>query len=264
MRTASALLAMIIFAACSPQTVESQKTMNSPQPSGDVQIEKSPVLVELFTSQGCSSCPPADNTLAFLEKEQPFMQAEIITLSLHVDYWNHLGWKDEFSSPVFSQRQGVYAQKLKLDSTYTPQMIVDGQTQFVGSNTGEASKAILAAAKSPKARIELVSNGETMKIKITDVPKHADATIFLAIAENNLMSSVKRGENSGKNLAHTSVVRDLRPVGRIEAKNTAFEQTISVSHNVQWSAENVSYVVFLQENDSRKILGTRRVSAVNR
>ncbi|HEX8638900.1 MAG TPA: DUF1223 domain-containing protein [Pyrinomonadaceae bacterium] len=258
---ASCLLAASIFAACSFQTVESQKIDEKQTPKSENQIKKSPVLVELFTSEGCSSCPPADDALAFLEKEQPFMQAEIITLALHVDYWNHLGWKDEFSSPLYSQRQGVYAQKLKLDSTYTPQMIVDGQIQFVGSNTGEASKAILEAAKSPKANIETVLSGNALKIKISDVPKHSDASVFLAIAENNLASSVKRGENSGKNLAHTSVVRDLRPIGKIEAKSGAFEQQTTVERNPQWNQANLSYVVFVQENESRKIIGTARVQA---
>ena len=190
------------------------------------------------------------------------MQAEIITLALHVDYWNHLGWKDEFSSPLYSQRQGVYAQKLKLDSAYTPQMIVDGQIQFVGSNTGEASKAILEAAKSPKANVETVLSGNALKIKISGVPKHSDASVFLAIAENNLASSVKRGENSGKNLAHTSVVRDLRPIGKIEAKSDFFEQQIAVEQNSQWNRNNLTYVVFVQENESRKIIGTARALPV--
>lgn len=252
------LFLVIIFAACSFQTVESQKIDDKQTTKTENQNVKSPVLVELYTSQGCSSCPPADAALAFLEKEQPFMQAEIITLSLHVDYWDYLGWKDEFSSPLYSQRQTVYAQKLKLDSTYTPQMIVDGRIQFVGSNAGEASKAILEAAKSPKANIETVVHGDTLKIKISDVPQHGDASVFLAIAENNLASSVKRGENSGKNLAHTSVVRDLRPIGKLEAKSDSFEQETIVGQNPQWNQANLSYVVFIQENDSRKIIGTAR------
>lgn len=255
----SSLFLAVIFAACSFQTVESQKLEEKQTPKSEIQNIKSPVLVELFTSEGCSSCPPADNALAFLEKEQPFMQAEVITLSLHVDYWNYLGWKDEFSSPLYSQRQAVYAEKLRLGSTYTPQMIVDGQIQFVGSDVGKASQAIVEAAKSPKANVEIVVRGDSLKIKISDAPKHSDASVFLAIAENNLASTVKRGENSGKNLAHASVVRDLRPIGKLEAKSGGFEQQTTVARNPQWNQTNLSYVVFVQENESRKIIGTARV-----
>jgi hypothetical protein len=258
------LVSTIIFASCSSQTVESQK-MDAPQNQNINDLnKKSPVLVELFTSEGCSSCPPADTALAFLDKEQPYMQAEIITLALHVDYWNRLGWRDEFSSPLFSQRQTVYAQKLKLDSTYTPQMIVDGRIQFVGSNLGEASKAILEAAKSPKANIETALSDDTLQIKITGTPKHEDASVFLAVAENNLASSVKSGENAGKNLAHTSVVRELRPIGKLEAKSDTFEQQIAVAQNPQWKTENLSYVIFIQENESRKIIGTAKISAAEK
>ena len=261
--TVFGLFLAVIFAACSFQTVEIQKLEHEKPNKTENQNKKSPVLVELYTSQGCSSCPPADNALAFLEKEQPFMQAEIITLALHVDYWNHLGWKDEFSSPLYSQRQNVYAQKLKLDSTYTPQMIVDGQIQLVGSDAGKASQAILEAAKTPKAKIETVLSGDVLKIKISDAPKHADASVFLAIAENNLASSVKRGENSGKNLSHTSVVRDLRPIGRLEAKSVDFELQTTVERNPQWKQNNLSYVVFVQENESRKIIAAARTQSAS-
>jgi hypothetical protein len=256
------LISAIVFASCSSQTVESQ-TKNQKAEIQNPQ-SKSPVLVELFTSEGCSSCPPADTALAFLDKEQPFMQAGIITLALHVDYWNRLGWKDEFSSPLFSQRQTVYAQKLKLDSAYTPQMIVDGRIQLVGSNMGEASKAILEAAKSPKANIEISLDGDILKIKITGAPKHEEASVFLAVTENNLASNVKSGENAGKNLAHTSVVRELRPIGKLEDKSDSFEQQTSVAKNPQWNAENINYVVFVQENESRKIIGTARISAAEK
>ena len=249
------LVSAIIFVSCSSQTVESQK-MDAPQNQNiNDSNKKSPVLVELFTSEGCSSCPPADTALAFLEKEQPFMQAEIITLALHVDYWNNLGWRDEYSSPLYSQRQTVYVQKLKLDSTYTPQMIVDGRLQFVGSNLGEASKAILEAAKSPKANIEIEYGSAEMKIKIFDVPEHEETSVFLAVAEDNLVSNIKRGENAGKNLTHTSVARELRPVGRIEARSYSFEKSIAPPQDARWKSENLSYVVFIQENNSRKILG---------
>ncbi len=121
---------------------------------------KSPVLVELFTSEGCSSCPPADRVLAQLETEQPNKNAEIITLALHVDYWDNLGWKDKFSSALYSQRQSVYGQALKLNQVYTPQMVVDGQKQFVGSNLSEANKAITESAKIRKGEFRTFQRGK--------------------------------------------------------------------------------------------------------
>jgi hypothetical protein len=252
-----------MFSACSMQNVESMPIVTEQNSAADKALKKQPVLVELYTSEGCSSCPPADQALAFLEKQQPYAQAEIITLALHVDYWNNLDWNDEYSSPLFSQRQTVYAQKLKLDSTYTPQMIVDGRIQFVGSNLGEAGKAITEAAKSPKANIEAALNNEnnenTLKIKISDIPKHEDSTVFLAIAENNLASNVKRGENAGKNLEHTSVVRELKPLAKLEAKSGNFEQEIALNIQPNWKTENLSYVIFIQENETRRIIGIQRI-----
>ncbi len=143
-------------------------------------------------------------------------------------------------------------------------MIVDGRIQFVGSNLGEAGKAITEAAKSPKANIEAafnnVKNENTLKIKISDIQKHEDATVFLAIAENNLASNVKRGENAGKNLEHTSVVRELKPLAKIEAKSGSFEQETALNIQPNWKTENLSYVVFIQENESRKIIGIKKIS----
>ena len=143
-------------------------------------------------------------------------------------------------------------------------MIVDGKIQFVGSDAGAASKAILEAARAPKANIEIVLSGDVLKIRISDAPKHGDASVFLAIAENNLASSVKRGENSGKNLLHTSVVRDLRLIGKLEAKSASFEQQTTVERNPQWKQNNLSYVVFVQENDNRKIIAAARTQTESR
>lgn len=221
---------------------------------------KTPVLVELFTSEGCSSCPPADRVLTRLEQEQPNADAEIITLSLHVDYWNSLGWKDEFSSAIYSRRQDIYGQKFQIGSIYTPQMVVDGRSQFVGNNMEAAKKAIAENAKIKKAPIELSGGENTLKVKITDVPQHGNATVFLAIAESNLASNVSRGENSGKRLEHTSVVRELKSIGMLTPEQKDFNAEIALPLQANWKRKNVKFVVFVQENESRKILGVNRKS----
>ncbi len=259
MKSAVIFLFLIFSAACAVNTVESQKRAENPQSAIPNLQSKQPVLVELFTSEGCSSCPPADRALAFLEKEQPFAQAEIITLALHVDYWNYLGWKDEFSTPLFTQRQELYVEKLKVDSSYTPQMIVDGKIQFVGSDSGKAAKAIVEAAKIQKGKIEIVRNNDKLTVKITDLPAHENSIIFLAIAEDNLVSKVGRGENSGKRLEHQSVVRELKSIGTLNPPENSVELETILQLNQNWKKENLKIIVFVQENDSRRILGVGRI-----
>lgn len=221
---------------------------------------KQPVLVELFTSEGCSSCPPADRVLAQLDKEQANPNAEIITLSLHVDYWDNIGWKDPFSSALYSQRQAAYGRALKLDSNYTPQMVVDGQTEFVGSNMSNANKAITENAKNIKANVELSNAENTLKVKISGIPTHENATVFLAVAEDNLATSVKGGENSGRKLEHSSVARELRSIGAVTAQQNSFTTETAVQLQPDWKKENLKLIVFVQDNISRKILGVNRIT----
>ena len=114
-----------------------------------------PVLLELFTSEGCSDCPPADRLLEALDRTQSVTGAEVIVLSEHVDYWNRLGWKDPFSSPQFSARQSAYASQFHLDSVYTPQLVVDGRLQFVGSDGHEAKAAIEKESHEQKRAIAI-------------------------------------------------------------------------------------------------------------
>ena len=216
---------------------------------------KIPVLVELFTSEGCATCPPAERVLAVLQKEQSNPDAEIITLALHVDYWNRGGWTDQFSSPIYSQRQEIYGDKFKIASVYTPQMVVDGTRQFIGSNIEEANKVISEAAKTTKANVELSFSNEKLKVKISGVPKHENAAVFVAIAEDELSTDVSKGENGGRTLQHNSVVRILKPIGRLLAQENNFEMEFLPETIENWKQENLKYVVFLQENQSRRILG---------
>lgn len=260
MKSAVLIFFFLFSASCAVNTVESQKRAESLPPEKTNPQTKQMVLVELFTSEGWSSCPPADRALAFLEKEQPYPQAEIVTLALHVDYWNKLGWKDEFSAPLFTQRQQFYAQKLKINSAYTPQMIVDGKIEFVGSDPEKARKAITEAAKTQKAKIEIVRNNEQITVKITGLPEQEPSSVFLAIAEDNLFSNVARGENSGKRLEHQSVVRELKSIGLIKPGEKSFEIETILSIDPSWKKENLKIIVFVQENESRKILGVGKIT----
>lgn len=220
--------------------------------------ERRPVLVELFTSEGCSSCPPADRNLAFLQTNQPVVNAEIITLAFHVDYWDRLGWKDRFSSPLYSHRQEDYSRAFKLNSNYTPQMVVDGSKEFVGSDSAKSSEAIASAAGRAKANVDLKSDGKKWTVKITGAPEHRDASVFAAIAEDGISTRVEAGENSGKMLEHVSVVKELKTVGSLASGKSEFEVVFEIQVPADSKAENLKIVVFVQENESKRVLGVAR------
>jgi hypothetical protein len=212
----------------------------------------------LFTSEGCSSCPPADRNLIFLEHQQPVSQAEIITLAFHVDYWDRLGWKDRFSSAEFSARQESYMKAFGLGSSYTPQMVVDGTEEFVGGDSGKATKEILAAAGSAKASIDTKIAANRIDVKIANAPKHNEATVYAAIAEDGISSRVERGENAGNTLEHVSVVRELKNLGTLSPDASDLELSSDFQIGPEWKPENLKVVVFIQENQSRKVIGVGR------
>lgn len=255
------LLFTIIFSlmACTAQKVESQKSETQKEAATKDQKPKTEnrqkdfVLVELFTSEGCSSCPPADKVLARLEAEQPVENVEIIPLALHVDYWNYLGWRDEFSSAAYSARQNGYAEKFKLDSIYTPQMVVDGAKQFTGSQFETAVNSIKETAKTKKSAVEMAIENNNLKIEISDLPAHDVAYVWFVITEDNLETNVKRGENSGRKLPHTAVVREMKLLDRL-AENA---KTFSVTHNFTiqpaWQKKNLNLIVFVQGQNSKQI-----------
>jgi hypothetical protein len=228
---------------------------------------RSPVIVELFTSEGCSSCPPADAVLAQLQQLQPVAGAEVIALSEHVDYWNYIGWSDPFSSAAFSARQETYAQVFGQERIYTPQMIVDGQTEFIGSSLSKAREAIAKAALSPKADVRIVipeakTQKDNQKVRLNVSVKNVQpvnrsdmAEVILAITEDNLSSNVSRGENSGRNLAHTAVVREMRALGRVDPATKAFDSETTVAIAKGWKRDDLRVVVFAQERANRHVLG---------
>src|SRR5579872_50991 len=241
----------------------------SPQPQATAQPAaadsgRKPVLVELFTAEGCSTCPPAE-AMAQKMEQQVLPGADVIVLEEHVDYWNQYGWIDPFSSGEWTERQRDYVSKLADKSPYTPEMVVDGQTQFVGNNGREAQAAIEKAVHEPETNITVegkqdpkdsgdfaVSVGELQGNTPGDT-----AEVWLAVTEDGLHSSVTRGENAGHVLNHAAVVRSLRKVGVAKANGgaTSFTANERVKFNNKWDRKNLRVVVFVQEEKSRTILG---------
>ncbi len=251
------IIVAITLAACAMQTVESRRISDSPvavAPSDAV----TPVLVELFTSEGCSSCPSAERALEFMAREQPVPSAEIIPLELHVEYWDRLGWKDPFSSAQFSARQEYYGERFKLGSVYTPQLVIDGAFETSG-NSGSAARLIADAAKLEKASIDAVAKDGMLTLNIRKIPRHKDLTVFVATYENGLTGDVSAGENRGRKLSHTAVVRKLESVGSVAADQTEFVAEHSFTIDPEWDRKSVGLVVFVQENQSRKILGSLKI-----
>lgn len=236
---------------------------------------REPVIVELFTSEGCSTCPPADALLARFEEQQPVDGADIIALEEHVDYWNHQGWIDPFSAPEWTLRQQIYIAKLKEGSVYTPEMVVDGQSQFVGNNEREAGQAIAAVARQPKTEVvistatsaEGAAQQFTVSVrKLVGSTKGDTAEVWLAVTEKGLRSAVNRGENAGKNLQHASVARTLRKIGTASESGgslSSFTANPTVKFKPAWKRENLRVVVFVQEKKSRRILGAASTNVPN-
>ena len=217
--------------------------------------ERSPVVVELFTSEGCSSCPPADALLRQLRQEHDPNGAEVIPLGFHVDYWDFQGWRDRFDSAAYSQRQEHYAHQLRIDGPYTPQMIVNGEVEFVGSDASRARQAIAqAAAQEPLAQLQISAAKGALDIKAHSA---APADVMLAITEDNLTTKVGRGENGGRTLHHSAVVRELRRIG--QATRTGFSGTVPITVEKEWKRDDLRAVVFVQDGSSGKILGAASV-----
>ena len=224
-----------------------------------------PVVLELFTSEGCSSCPPADAFLARLEEQQPIPGAEIIALEEHVDYWDHQGWTDPFSSAQWTQRQESYAAGFGDHGVYTPELVVNGRSGFVGSHESYAYRAIASAMSQPRTRISLAlvksEKRDQAHLKV-DVEKLEGAEpgdvaeVWLAITENALHSAVLGGENSGRDLHHAAVLRWLHKAGTANGNAAAtFTGDAELKFDSAWKRTNLRVVAFVQEKRSRHILG---------
>lgn len=273
------LLLMLAFAK---EKIFSKTELNNQQ----IKLDDKPsnktknVLVELFTSEGCSSCPPADKVLEELSNEQPIANTEIIVLSEHVDYWNRLGWQDPYSLNEFSLRQSNYAEVFDNSSVYTPQMVINGQYELIGSDKQKALRLINNSVEQSLYEIKLsykenTKNSLELDIDISKLPLTSNKTIsktnntsdindvndvMVAITEDKLQSNVIRGENAGHKLHHIGVVRKLSLLSEITSNTTSpYKSKIEISLSSKWQRSNLKVVVFVQNRKGRQVFGVKSI-----
>lgn len=228
--------------------------------------ERAPVVLELFTSEGCSSCPPADQLLVRLTEEasgKPDGAASIIALEWHVDYWNYIGWTDPFSSASNTERQRRYADALSRGRSYTPQLVVDGRYECLGSSEDRTRALIGQAAQGQKLRVLIERAPEPehldrMVIQVPDAKAGAGAEVSLAITETGVTTAVQRGENAGKSLRHGPVVRSFRRLAQLGPAPLRITADLSLA--AAWKRQNLHAVVLVHAPGTGAVLGAAQLA----
>jgi hypothetical protein len=222
---------------------------NPPQPASPI------VLVELFTSEGCSSCPPADRLLVELDRQQPVPGTTVVVLSEHVDYWDHEGWRDPFSSPQWTDRQNEYGRQFSLASVYTPQMVIDGSRQVTGGDSHAVLAAIEQAAKAPGLEIAIPTaerSSDGIHLEITAAAAKG-ATLYAVLADDADHSSVTHGENAGRTIDHVAVARAFVRVGKLD--KSPLDQKLVIPIPPGAPGRRLRLIVFAQDGHSGQIVG---------
>jgi len=217
------------------------------------------VLVELFTSEGCSSCPPADALLRQVNGTQTHAGQLIVGISEHVTYWNSLGWSDPFSSNVNTERQSDYGQRFHLDGVYTPQMVINGAEEIVGSDRGAFIRAVQKEEEQRSLMslriLSLQVSGDTLTVNYSaggEVPE-LGADLIAVVADDSDQANVLRGENSGRTLAHVSVARSISRVGKVQI---AGEKTLQLKLPASYQAAQKHHLIlFAQTPGNGRVLG---------
>jgi hypothetical protein len=230
-------------------TLQAQTAMDGPA--------QKVVLIELFTSEGCSSCPPADALLRQVNGTRTPGNQLVVGISEHVTYWNGLGWSDPFSSPAYTERQNAYSERFHLEGVYTPQMVINGAEQIVGSDRAALLRAVEAEeAQHPRVSLRIVSlnvAGNTLTVNFSvggDVPAQG-ADLMAVLADDSDRSSVLRGENSGQTLAHVAVARSIARVGRLPGERTVQVQIPATFD----AAQRHHLILFAQTPGTGRVLG---------
>jgi hypothetical protein len=231
-----------------------------PRPAPAMNALHSVVLVELFTSEGCSSCPPADELLQQINGRSTPEGQLIVGISEHVSYWDSLGWKDPFSSEFYTNRQSEYSQHFGLGSVYTPQMVVNGREQFVGGDRRALTAAFSSEASRRQIQLHITAaqvkgNQLTFSYSAADLPPKKKLQLFAVLVDDSVRSSVHRGENSGRELSHVSVARVFASMGALHPTE---QQSLSLSLPTSFNAKASTghhLILFAQRSGAGGILG---------
>ena len=227
--------------------------------NGTGKAQKMKAVIELFTSQGCSSCPPADKLL-----ESYIKRKDVIALTMPVDYWDYLGWKDTLASPHYSARQRSYARSRGDRNVYTPQIVINGTTHAIGSDRQAINRLIKVtnARLSPQyIGVKMWTKGDTLMVQTQQAPKGmrpTKGTIWLALVKKSQEVKVKRGENGGRNLVYHNVVRELTPVGKWSSDKTV---TLTLPKDPLMGRGSDGCTILLQEGETGPILGAAEIKS---
>lgn len=213
-------------------------------------------VIELFTSEGCSSCPPADKLLAKTVTDASATDQNVFALAFHVDYWNRLGWRDSFSTKQFSGRQGMYASAMNLNGVYTPQMIVNGTTEFVGSDKSALDAALLKSLNN-KSDVEFknllaIKNGSSLEVSYRLNGAFKGSLVNFALITLHAATSVKNGENRGRVLEHTNVVRQFISSAALLSGKIVFNGLSN------YNPDNTAIIAFVQQANSLRIVAAAK------
>jgi hypothetical protein len=235
---------------------------------GFAHAQKTPILMELFTSEGCSSCPPVDQRVAQLDSAQPIAGAQLIVLSEHVDYWDHDGWKDPYSSAALTARQKGYSTLLGLSDVYTPQVILDGDVEVHPQNGAPTKESLEKAAGLPMMAVRIdgaaLAGGElTGHVEADGSAQKHGGDVYVAIALDKTLTDVLAGENNGKKLTNVAVVKELVKIGKLE-KGKNFDQPFRLKVGDGVDPANLRVVAFVQESGPGKVVGAGMTKEIAR
>lgn len=254
--TARQIVSSVVLASLSNILAASAQ---SPEP-GAASSKPKIVLVELFTSEGCSDCPPADELLQKVDQKQTESGQLIVGISEHVTYWNYLGWSDPFSQEIYSERQSAYGARFGLDSVYTPQMIVNGAEQFVGSDSSKLLQALRKEGQQPQpVDVRIVSTSmanSLLRVTYSALGEFASQglDIIAVLADDADHISVRRGENSGRTLTHVAVARSLTRITKLKAPET--ESTVQLALPASFQSSQAHHLIlFVQTAGNGRVLG---------